>query len=136
VAAGSPEPYPQEAPEGPCTFCVIATGEEPRDVRYEDEELLAFRNRLIWAPVMLLVVPKQHMTQQEFWISDLFAKAAKLAVRLGEEDCPDGYRILTNFGRDALQTQFHGHLHVIGGIALGLYLSHRLTAWPQVPPPG
>jgi diadenosine tetraphosphate (Ap4A) HIT family hydrolase len=36
--------------------------------------------------------------------------------------CPDGYRLLSNFGNDALQTQEHAHLHVIGGTKLGLYV--------------
>ena len=76
---------------------------------------------------MLLIIPKQHMDQQQFWTSSLFPRAAALAVRLGEEDCPGGYRLLSNMGRDGLQTQAHGHLHLIGGTALGHYVSGRLT---------
>jgi len=34
---------------------------------------------------------------------------------------PNGFRILSNFGRDGLQSQSHGHLHVIGGTHLGEY---------------
>ena len=67
------------------------------------------------------------MTQQEFWRSSLFPRAAAVAVRLGTEDCPGGFRLLGNFGRDALQTQAHGHLHVIGGAPLGLYVSRQLA---------
>jgi len=92
---------------------------------------MAFYNRLSWAPVMLLIVPRRHMTQQEFWTSELFPRAAKLAIQLGEEECPGGYRVLSNLGRDALQTQLHGHLHIVGGTALGLYISNRLATWPQ-----
>ena len=50
------------------------------------------------------------------------ANIGKLAVRLGEEMCPNGYRIVSNFGQDALQTQFHGHIHLVGGDRLGLYV--------------
>ena len=119
-----------EPSSGPCEFCQIVAHRIPRHVRFEDADLLAFHNRLTWAPVMLLIVPKVHMGQQEFWSSDLFPRAARLAIRLGEEDCLNGYRILSNVGRNALQTQPHGHLHVIGGAALGLYVSSRLASWP------
>jgi histidine triad (HIT) family protein len=118
------------APELGCEFCDIVAGSVPRRTRHEDSDLLVIHNQLTWAPVMLLILPKQHMGQQEFWGSSLFARAAKLAVELGEEDCPGGYRLLSNIGPDALQTQAHGHLHIIGGTALGLYLSSRLVAWP------
>ena len=111
----------------PCDFCSIVNGTLPRELRYEDDSLMAFRNRLTWAPVMLLVVPRRHMTQHEFWRSPLFSRAAVVAVRLGTEDCPAGFRLLSNFGRDALQTQAHGHLHVIGGAPLGLYVSRQLV---------
>ena len=122
---------PLPGPDGaPCAFCEIVAGWLPRRVRFEDADLLAFDNRLTWAPIMLLVVPKEHMTQQEFWESGVFPRAAKLAVQLGESECPGGYRILSNMGEDALQTQAHGHLHVIGGTALGLYVSRRLAVLP------
>jgi diadenosine tetraphosphate (Ap4A) HIT family hydrolase len=44
-----------------------------------------------------------------------------VAVTLGAMNCPNGFRILSNFGRDGLQSQSHGHLHVIGGTFLGEY---------------
>ena len=105
-----------------CTFCGIAARRLPRDIRFEDDELIVFRNLLTWAPVMLLVAPKAHMTQAQFWESPLFGRAAAVAVRIGSEDAPGGYRLLSNFGADALQTQPHGHLHIVGGAWLGLYM--------------
>ncbi len=33
----------------------------------------------------------------------------------------NGFRILSNFGHDGMQSQSHGHLHVIGGANLGPY---------------
>ena len=81
-----------------------------------------FDNRLDWVPVMLLLVPKRHLTQIELWSSgDLMSRMAALAVQLGETYCPGGFRVLSNFGTDGRQTQPHGHLHVIGGTRLGLY---------------
>jgi diadenosine tetraphosphate (Ap4A) HIT family hydrolase len=72
---------------------------------------------------MLMVVSRRHMTQDELWGSgDLMSKIAELAVQMGHDYAPDGFRILSNFGNDALQTQPHGHLHVIGGQFLGRYV--------------
>lgn len=109
------------SPEG-CAFCGIASGALPRRVRYQDGDLIAFRNALDWAPVMHLVAPVAHMSQAAFWRSPLFARAAALAVELGEADAPGGFRVVSNFGDDAMQSQPHGHLHVLGGAHLGLYM--------------
>ncbi len=110
------------ADDAACEFCGIVAKSAVAHVRYEDDELIVFRNRLRWVPVMLLVAPKTHMSQCEFWVSPLFGRAAALAVRIGEEDAPSGFRLVSNFGEDALQTQPHGHLHIVGGERLGLYL--------------
>ena len=126
-----PDPDPR-APEsspahthdtsGECAFCGIASGTLPRRIRYQDDELIAFQNALDWAPLMYLVAPITHMSQSEFWQSPLFPRAAQLAVQLGETDAPGGFRIVSNFGADAMQSQPHGHLHVLGGAHLGLYM--------------
>ena len=102
-----------------CLFCEIVAGKSPAEIVYEDEEIVVFRNRLRWVPVMLLVVPRRHVTQQELW-RDL-GHAGEVAVEMGEKHCPRGFRLLSNFGADALQTQEHGHIHVLGGIPLGEY---------------
>ena len=82
-----------------------------------------FDNRLTVVPVMLLVVPKRHLTQSELWSdSPLLSRIGPLAVRLGRQYSPDGFRVLSNFGDDGLQTVMHGHVHVIGGVRLGLYV--------------
>ncbi len=88
---------------------------------HEDEELIVFRNRLRWLPIQLLIVPREHKTQDEFWKDDL-GKAASLAVELGNKHAPGGFRVLSNFGPDALQSQPHGHLHLLGGAAMGVYV--------------
>ena len=106
-----------------CAFCEIIARRCPSNIRYEDDEILVFDNHLNWAPVMLLVIPKQHLTQSELWGNGpLISKIASLAVSLGEQHAPNGFRILSNFGPDAEQTQPHAHVHVIGGAYLGLYV--------------
>ena len=106
-----------------CTFCEIVAGRLPSRKIHEEDDILVFRNRLNWFPVQIMLIPTQHTTQQELWQSgNLMARIGRLAVELGEEMCPDGYRIVSNFGQDALQTQFHAHIHLIGGADLGLYV--------------
>ena len=78
-------------------------------------------NVLGWVPIMLLVMPKRHMTQGELWSHDLMGKIGRTAVEMGERFCPNGYRLLSNFGHDGMQSQQHGHLHVLGGMYLGPY---------------
>ncbi len=108
-----------------CEFCRIVARQIPARVLFEDDELIVFHNRLTWAPVMLLVAPKRHVDQEAFWGSPLLARAAELALGIGRRECPQGFRILSNFGQDALQTQEHGHLHVVGGRELGFYMDPR-----------
>ncbi len=107
------------AAERYCVFCEIIAGREAATVLHEDDDFIVFRNKLKWVPVMLLVVPKDHMTQAELW-SDM-KHAGEIASKLGKEHCPNGFRVLSNFGYDAMQSQEHGHLHVIGGLFLGPY---------------
>ena len=102
-----------------CTFCRIIDRQEPAEILYEDDEVLVFRNRLRWVPVMLLVVPKAHVSQEELWRR--LDRVGEVAVEMGLTHCPNGFRLLSNFGFDAMQSQSHGHIHVLGGTFLGEY---------------
>ena len=110
-----------------CTFCEIVAGRLPSRIVHDEADILVFKNRLDWYDVQLLIVPKEHMTQEELWTSgDMLARIGQLAVELGSESCDHGYRVVSNFGDDGLQTQDHGHLHLIGGEPLGLYVNGTL----------
>ena len=109
----------QEDPATSCTFCRIVAKQEPAEILYEDDDVVVFRNLLRWVPVMLVVVPRGHRSQEELWRN--IGPAAKVAVEMGEQHCPNGFRLLSNVGFDAMQSQPHGHIHVIGGTFLGEY---------------
>ena len=117
-----------------CVFCDIIANREPSEKLYDDEDFVVFRNHLNWAPVMLLVIKKHHSTQQELW-SDV-SSAGRLALKMGQDHCPGGFRLISNFGRDAMQSQEHGHIHVIGGRMLAPYVKFnpfgflKKNAWP------
>ena len=102
-----------------CVFCEIIAGRSPATVFYEDDDVIAFRNVLLWVPVMLHVVPKQHLLQEELWTSPLIGKIARIASSLGREMCPKGFRLVSNVGPDAMQSQPHAHMHVVGGVYMG-----------------
>ena len=102
-----------------CVFCEIVARREPAEILYESDSVIVIRNRLRWVPVMLLSMPKQHRTQQNLW-SDM-GEVGEAAVKMGAEHCPRGFRLLSNFGFDAMQSQEHAHVHVIGGVFLGEY---------------
>ena len=104
-----------------CVFCEIIAHREPATILHEDEHVIVFRNRLNWVPVMLLVVPREHLLQGELWTSTTIAQVAAVAAEMGAKHCPSGFRLLSNFGSDAMQSQAHGHVHVIGGTYLGEY---------------
>jgi histidine triad (HIT) family protein len=104
-----------------CVFCEIVAHREPGQILHEDRDVVVFRNKLNWVPVMLLAVPREHLLQGELWTSPAMAKVAAVAAEVGAKHCPSGFRLLSNFGGDAMQSQAHGHVHIIGGTYLGEY---------------
>ena len=126
-----------------CTFCKIVERQLPSKIEYEDDDIIIFHNHLGWLPVMLLLVPKAHISQAEMWLDgELIARLGKLAMEFGEKFCPEGFRLVTNLGRDAEQSQPHSHVHLIGGRHLGMYLDGPMrgkgrppTGFGVQPPP-
>ncbi len=102
-----------------CVFCNIVAGREPANIIYQDDQVIVIQNVLRWVPIMLLAITKEHRTQMELW-QDI-GPVAKVAAEVGARFCPGGYRLLSNFGYDAMQSQEHGHIHIIGGTHLGPY---------------
>ena len=102
-----------------CVFCEIVAGREPADILFDSDEVMVIRNRLKWVPIMLLAIPKRHMVQSELWASMDVVGAA--AVKVAEEHCPGGFRLISNFGYDGMQSQDHAHVHILGGMFLGEY---------------
>ena len=104
-----------------CIFCTIITGESPATFYRREDEFVIIKNKLTWVPVMLLGIPTIHLSQQELWQSPVLPKIGQALSVLGETMAPGGFRVLSNFGRDGMQSQSHGHVHLIGGLHLGPY---------------
>jgi histidine triad (HIT) family protein len=102
-----------------CIFCKIAAGQIPARKVYEDEELLVFHDINPWAPVHVLVIPKQHVAtladtgpEHEALLGRMLALAPRLMRDLG---VTNGFRVVVNNGPDGGQEVYHLHMHVMGG---------------------
>ncbi len=103
-----------------CLFCQIVQKKIPAKVVFEDEQVLAFEDINPQAPVHLLVIPRKHLATlndvdgpEEGLAGHLLAVANRLAKERGVAE--SGYRVVINVNRDAQQTVFHLHVHVLGG---------------------
>ncbi|WP_119072625.1 histidine triad nucleotide-binding protein [Aggregatilinea lenta] len=106
-----------------CIFCRIAAGDIPAQVVYQDDDVVAFRDTNPQAPVHVLVIPREHVPGPLALGDDYAALAGKLVAAAAQvarqEDIADtGYRLVMNEGRQAQQSVFHVHLHVLGGRAM------------------
>lgn len=108
----------------PTVFDKIISGEWSSDKIHEDEFCLAFRDINPQAPVHFLVIPKNRdgLTQLTKAREDqkaLLGHLMYVAQDLGKKECPGGFRITINDGKDGAQSVYHLHLHVMGGRQMG-----------------
>ena len=106
-----------------CLFCKIIKKDIPANVLYEDEHLLAFEDLNPQAPVHILIIPKKHIStsldiQEED--NELIGRMSRAANVIAEEKgiAERGFRTVMNCNREAGQTVFHIHLHLLGGRAM------------------
>jgi histidine triad (HIT) family protein len=104
----------------------IIDREIPAEVVYETETILAFRDINAQAATHVLVVPKKRYRNvaelaaaDPGLLGEVVLAAAKVAELEGISE--SGYRVVFNTDRDAGQTVFHVHAHVLGGEQLGLF---------------
>jgi histidine triad (HIT) family protein len=109
-----------------CLFCKIVRREIPGKIVFEDEALLAFEDINPQAPTHVLVIPKRHIeslnvleASDDGIVGEIVRRAAAIAKERGIS--AGGYRAVFNTNRDAGQTVFHIHLHLLGG---------RSMTWP------
>ena len=105
-------------------FTKIINREIPADIVYEDDKCLAFKDINPQAPVHILLIPKKNISStQEIKLEDqelmghLMIKVPEIAKQLNLST----YRLVVNTGKDAGQTVFHLHIHILGG---------RKLSWP------
>lgn len=107
-----------------CLFCRIVEGEIPSDKVFENQSVYAFRDLNPQAPTHVLIIPKAHVASAadlESGHADDLVAIFEAAASIAEDEgiAGDGYRLITNVGRDAGQTVFHLHFHLVGGRPMG-----------------
>jgi len=106
-----------------CLFCRIVAGSIPAQVVHKDDSVVAFRDVNPQAPLHVLIVPTKHIAtvndltaEDDALIGSMFRRAAAIAAEHGYAE--RGYRTVFNTNRDAGQTVFHVHLHLLAGRGL------------------
>jgi len=107
-----------------CLFCKIASGEISSKEVLSTERTYSFFDVNPVAPVHVLVVPRQHITNAAELeatdaevLAEMFTSARAVARSQGIAD--SGYRLVFNVGDHALNSVPHLHMHVVGGHQLG-----------------
>jgi histidine triad (HIT) family protein len=109
-----------------CLFCSIADKSIPADIVFENEDIIAFNDINPQAPHHILVIPKKHIENiLEFSENDdkLLVKITRAIQTIAKKTQMDsqGLRVVINTGKNAGQTVYHVHFHLLGG---------RSMQWP------
>ena len=103
-------------------------GDIKGSIVHEDNNLVAIKDINPQAPLHVLIVPRQHIAtindlspEHDALVGSLFRAAAALAKQHGYSE--RGYRTVFNCNREAGQSVFHIHLHLLAG---------RTLTWPPV----
>ncbi len=107
-----------------CTFCRVVAGETASREAYSSELAYAFFDHHPAAPVHVLVVPRQHITdasqvgvEHAMVLAEMFVAARAVAQREGIAE--GGYRLVFNVGPGSGAEVPHLHMHILGGRRLG-----------------
>lgn len=107
-----------------CIFCKIANGESNSQIVYSDDRVVAFEDSNPQAPVHTLIIPKKHvptLNDLEETDSDLLGHLMLIGKQIAKEKKIEdqGYRLVLNTNREAGQSVYHIHLHLLGGRPMG-----------------
>lgn len=117
-----------------CIFCKIVAGVLPAQIIEQDDRTLTFLDVAPATRGHALVIPKQHST--DLWeigadqLESVTSAAQRQALRVRDQLGADGVNLMNSCGREAWQTVFHFHIHVIPR-----YVGDPLKL-PWVPTPG
>jgi diadenosine tetraphosphate (Ap4A) HIT family hydrolase len=112
-------------------FARILRGEIPCKKVLETQHSLAFHDINPLSPVHVLVIPKgAYVDFDDFSAKASAEEKADFITAIGEVArmtgaAPDGYRILSNIGKNGHQEVPHLHMHVFGGRHLGRMLKRE-----------
>lgn len=100
-----------------CIFCKIVRGEIPSHKVYEDDDVLAFLDISQVTKGHVLVISKVHYDNFLATPQETMHKVMDVAQRIGQVQIMSlgakGVNILSNVNKEAGQSVFHFHVHVI-----------------------
>lgn len=109
-----------------CLFCKIVKGDIPSTKVFENDKVLGFVDIFPQAKTHLLFIHKSHtanineMAETDAKaIGEVYLAIAEFTKKEGMDQ--GGFRVVTNLGKNAGQTVFHTHFHVVGGESLGRF---------------
>lgn len=102
-----------------CIFCKIIAGEIPSAKLYEDDDMIIIKDISPQAKIHMLLIPKEHFAdiiemtdEQSLILARCLKKLSTLTVTLG---LSDGFRLVSNKGKNGRQSVGHLHIHILGG---------------------
>ena len=100
-----------------CVFCKIVEGVIPASIVYEDDDVLAFLDISQATKGHTLVISKKHYDNFLSVPKELMHKVMDIAQRIGQAHImvlgAKGVNVLTNVNKEAGQSVYHFHVHVI-----------------------
>jgi len=113
-----------------CIFCKIINGELPSKKVYENDKVLAFLPKESISKAHMLIIPKKHFESiydiEEEELKEIIITVKKIARALKLSIGASGINILHASGKDAQQSIFHFHMHLIPR-----YENDKLDTWPK-----
>lgn len=98
-------------------FSRIIDREIPADILFEDEQCIVIKDISPQAPTHVLLIPKEAIPRlvdanesHQALLGHLMVVAGKVATTLG---VGDAFRLVINNGKQAGQTVFHLHMHIM-----------------------
>lgn len=101
-----------------CIFCKIIKNEESeKTIIFKNDKVVALKPKTEINPGHTLVIPKQHYVDlfdiPESTLKEVIAVSQQLAKILKEKHTSLGTNMLHASGKDAGQSVFHFHVHVV-----------------------
>jgi len=111
-----------------CIFCKIINKELPSKIIFDNDEFLAFSPIDIISKGHTLLIPKKHFKDifdfETKSLERLMGIAQKITKDIIQENNATGINLLNASGKDAQQSIFHFHLHIVPR-----YKDDRLDLW-------
>lgn len=100
-----------------CIFCKIINKEVPAKIVFENNDILALVPKGEVSKGHTLIIPKKHFENifdiDKNILEKLIAASKDLSEQLAKENNATGINLLHASGKDAQQSVFHFHLHIV-----------------------